>query len=618
MLKQSLVVKGIMIICLVMGFILPFSFAEDIPLKISYQGNLSDASGEPVTGSKSMTFTIGSWTETQNVQIQDGLYSITLGAVTPIPANTFSGSTANLTITIDGSTLSPVTDILSVPYAYKAEKAVDTGKIAGKSVADTQPQADEVLKWNSSQSRWEPGTDSAGGSPTGSASGDLSGNYPDPTVAKLQGRSVSTSSPSSGQVLKWNGSSWAPGTDSAGGSPTGSASGDLSGNYPDPTVAKLQGRSVSTSSPSSGQVLKWNGSSWAPGTDATGSGADNDWTISGSNIYRSSGNVGIGGSPSSTLDVKGDINTTSVYKISGNTVLSTNNSNITVGTNAGREITSGSKNIFIGTQAGDENTTGSDNTFIGHCAGTENTGYNNTFIGSWAGDDNTTGGWNTFIGKDAGDDNTEGDRNVFLGGSAGKSNVSGDENVYIGYNAGLNNTTGTGNIFLGYDAGFSERGSNRLHIGYNPLIYGEFDNDKVGINTTTPRYDFDVNGTAGGNSSWSSSSDERLKKNITTIENALEKVQKMRGIEFEWKDTENYSDGKKIGFIAQEMLDVLPEVVNKTGEYYSVQYASITALLVEALKELKTENNELKAQYKADIELLKSELAELKGNKNEL
>ncbi|MCL6536638.1 MAG: hypothetical protein K6U77_11270 [Armatimonadetes bacterium] len=50
-------------------------------------------------------------------------------------------------------------------------------------------------------------------------------------------------------------------------SPIGAAGGDLSGRYPYPTVARLQGRSVSSTAPSSGQVLKWNGSTWAPAAD---------------------------------------------------------------------------------------------------------------------------------------------------------------------------------------------------------------------------------------------------------------------------------------------------------------------------------------------------------------
>jgi hypothetical protein len=75
--------------------------------------------------------------------------------------------------------------------------------------------------------------------PSGSANGDLSGTYPSPTVSKIQTVAVSNTIPTTGQVLKFNGVSWAPGTDNggSGSTPTGPAGGDLSGNYPDPNIA---------------------------------------------------------------------------------------------------------------------------------------------------------------------------------------------------------------------------------------------------------------------------------------------------------------------------------------------------------------------------------------------
>ena len=73
---------------------------------------------------------------------------------------------------------------------------------------------------------------------------------------------IDPNSASSGQVLKWNGSAWAPGTDST--TPSGSAGGDLSGTYPDPTVSKIQGFPVSGSTPDNSQRLAWTGSQWEP------------------------------------------------------------------------------------------------------------------------------------------------------------------------------------------------------------------------------------------------------------------------------------------------------------------------------------------------------------------
>ncbi|MEE8190652.1 MAG: tail fiber domain-containing protein, partial [Candidatus Scalindua sediminis] len=102
-------------------------------------------------------------------------------------------------------------------------------------------------------------------------------------------------------------------------------------------------------------------------------------------------------------------------------------------------------------------------------------------------------------------------------------------------------------------------------------------------------------------------SDVRLKKDIITIENALDKVEKLRGVQFEWKDITNHPEGKQIGFIAQEAKEIIPEVVSKKGKNLSMQYAPITALLVEAVKELKTENE----TFKRENEQLREKLTAL-------
>jgi hypothetical protein len=87
------------------------------------------------------------------------------------------------------------------------------------------------------------------------------------------------------------------------------------------------------------------------------------------------------------------------------------------------------------------------------------------------------------------------------------------------------------------------------------------------------------------------SSDERLKTNIRQIENALDKVMKLRGVLFT-----KLADGvDSTGLVAQEILDVLPEAVklNDNG-FYSVAYGNMVGLLIEAIKELKLQIDEIK------------------------
>lgn len=95
---------------------------------------------------------------------------------------------------------------------------------------------------------------------------------------------------------------------------------------------------------------------------------------------------------------------------------------------------------------------------------------------------------------------------------------------------------------------------------------------------------------------FNTTSDAKLKENITTIESALDKVVALRGVEFDWKDSKNHT----IGFIAQEVEKIVPELVdtNKETHIKSVKYGNITALLVEAIKELKAEITDLKSQLK--------------------
>jgi hypothetical protein len=126
------------------------------------------------------------------------------------------------------------------------------------------------------------------------------------------------------------------------------------------------------------------------------------------------------------------------------------------------------------------------------------TGEYNISIGYGALPDNTTGFENVAIGNDSLNVNTTGGENISIGHGTLSSNQAGQGNVALGYYAGSGITSGSYNIFLGYKAGGNETtGENKLFISNTnekTLIYGEFVNNKVGINTTTPIAALDVSG----------------------------------------------------------------------------------------------------------------------------
>jgi hypothetical protein len=130
---------------------------------------------------------------------------------------------------------------------------------------------------------------------------------------------------------------------------------------------------------------------------------------------------------------------------------------------------------------------------------------------------------------------------------------------------------------------FENGGSTRLAIE---------NGGNVGIGDTTPSYKLDVDGTIRATGDVIAYSDVRVKENIKTIDNALEKVNKLRGVEF----NKIGSEEKSIGVIAQEIEKVLPEVVKEDEKgMKSVAYGNIVGVLIEAVKDQQKQIDELKS-----------------------
>lgn len=181
---------------------------------------------------------------------------------------------------------------------------------------------------------------------------------------------------------------------------------------------------------------------------------------------------------------------------------------------------------------------------------------------------------------------------------------------------GMGNSTGAGDyneiILLNTKDGTSNGGL----IGVN---------DATGIQNITldgGSGDIVASGNVSGNTLTSSNgavqtSDRRFKKDIKPLENVLNNVQKLQGVNYRWKD-ENKSQRSQIGVIAQEVEEVYPEFVHTDKDgYKAVNYAQMTAVLIEAMKELsaKVETLEAKNNYLEEkvssIERLEKQFAEL-------
>ena len=91
------------------------------------------------------------------------------------------------------------------------------------------------------------------------------------------------------------------------------------------------------------------------------------------------------------------------------------------------------------------------------------------------------------------------------------------------------------------------------------------------------------------------SSDKRFKDNIKPISNPIEKIKQIGGYSFDWNDNQNIHTGKDYGVIAQEIEEILPELVQTREDgYKGVKYDRIVSLLIEAVKDQQKQIDELK------------------------
>lgn len=160
----------------------------------------------------------------------------------------------------------------------------------------------------------------------------------------------------------------------------------------------------------------------------------------------------------------------------------------------------------------------------------------------------------------------------------------------------------------------------RVQVDGNTRFFIESDGQVAIGGFFTPSYPLEVSGNVAG-ASFVNTSDIRWKKHIKTLDNSLQKVISLRGVSYDWRVKEfpskGFEKGRQLGFIAQEVEKVLPELVTTDEQgYKSVKYANITAVLVNAIQEQQViiealqrelnKANETQEQFSAELAALRA------------
>tara|TARA_E500000318_G_scaffold98948_1_gene100644 strand:+ start:1 stop:1119 length:1119 start_codon:yes stop_codon:yes gene_type:complete len=308
-------------------------------------------------------------------------------------------------------------------------------------------------------------------------------------------------------------------------------------------------------------------------------------------------NVAIGFEALATEDAHGN-NTAVGYRALKTLNAGAEGYNVAVGQDAGTSMTTGTTNTLIGVRAGDALTVGSDNVAIGYNAlgsdlnGSRSVAIGRNALGTQEADATTVNNYyNVSVGDDAGAGTTTGYYNTFIGAQAGDGLQTGVNNVCVGFQSDTDNTSRTGAIALG-----------------------------SGIGTFAADNTFRVQGSGGvyhtGNtSSWNTTSDERIKKNITDSTVGLADINKIKVRNFEYRTADEITDsalqaydktqlavsmsGKQVGCIAQELETVLPNaVIEDDRGVKNVQVDEIHWHMIKAIQELSAKNDALESRIK--------------------
>ena len=411
--------------------------------------------------------------------------------------------------------------------------------------------------------------------------------------------------------------------------------GDLAGTAASPSVVKLRGTPISSVAPTTaGQVLTYDANGNASWAAAASSGIP--YTGATQAVNLGAFDLTVNGLTIGSGKNKYEVNVAIGKNALSNTITGFQGNYITaVGFEALKNDTWGYFNTGIGSSALFSNTTGLANTAVGSNSLYSNTTANyNTAVGTSALRLNTTGENNTATGNGALEANTTGSSNIAIGAGGLKANVTGSNNSSVGAGAlafsntnnntamgtnSLRNTTGYSNTALGNAAGdINTTGNENTAIGATATFGANNLSNATAIGfgaTASASNSIRLGNTSvtviGGQVAWTAASDSRIKKNIVNSTYGLATVLKLRPVEYNLTS----NDLKQVGFIAQEVQKLVPEVVTgiegdlSKGEILGITYSNLVPVLTKAIqeqqKQIEDQNAKIAAQQKQIEELIK-------------